>query len=325
MKKACGWGLGVGAAWHGCRLEACCCCCCCMSATSETMACSRWKRLRMAWSVRPGSRCAIWYQRWPSSATEATMTASSARVHETRSGLASSDRLTPALARCVGESVAQSPLFLPPLPPAALRRAFSGGGGGSKPSPGGMQSLSRFQRFRTASSERPGSWAAIFRQRQPYRLTPSLMISSSAHVHSFRSGPLREEVRLQGTRAPLSPFSRRESGEGPQSASEALAEALAEAGEADAGDDMGIGVPLSGIIDAMAVLGEVVAEVTAPVVADVTAEVTAGGRAEEGRREGAGGERAAGALGLWPRDETLEVEGACGDEGPSSPCIRSSG
>ena len=38
-------------------------CCACIF-WSCIMAWSRWYRLRMAWSVRPGSRCAIWYLRW---------------------------------------------------------------------------------------------------------------------------------------------------------------------------------------------------------------------------------------------------------------------
>ena len=45
----------------------------------------RWYRLRIAWSVRPGSRCAIRYHLWPSSSTDCTIVASSNFDHCTRS------------------------------------------------------------------------------------------------------------------------------------------------------------------------------------------------------------------------------------------------
>eukprot|EP00967_Tisochrysis_lutea_P083556 scaffold116175_cov28-Tisochrysis_lutea.AAC.3 len=47
--------------------------------------------------------------------------------------------------------------------------------------------LRRFQRLRTASSERPGSMVAICRHRQPCSMTARLMYSSSPGDHSFRS------------------------------------------------------------------------------------------------------------------------------------------
>ena len=47
-------------------------------------------------------------------------------------------------------------------------------------------SCSRLQRLRTASSERPGSCAAITRQRQPSFSTPLRMSASSSALHSLR-------------------------------------------------------------------------------------------------------------------------------------------
>ena len=55
---------------------------------------------------------------------------------------------------------------------------------------------SRCQRLRTVSSERPGSCAAILRHLQPKMVTPERMSSSSAAVHSLRSGPLRLPAAL---------------------------------------------------------------------------------------------------------------------------------
>mmetsp|Transcript_22104 Transcript_22104/g.71346 ORF Transcript_22104/g.71346 Transcript_22104/m.71346 type:complete len:453 (+) Transcript_22104:1156-2514(+) len=49
-----------------------------------------------------------------------------------------------------------------------------------------MVSWRRLHRLRTASSERPGSWAAMTRQRHPSCSTPFLMSSSSCGDHSLR-------------------------------------------------------------------------------------------------------------------------------------------
>ena len=51
---------------------------------SSNIACSRAYRLRIAWSVRPGSRGAIRDHFWPSSATDCMIVVSSARVQATR-------------------------------------------------------------------------------------------------------------------------------------------------------------------------------------------------------------------------------------------------
>merc|ERR1719440_2514472 len=78
-----------------------------------------------------------------------------------------------------------------------FRGAAGFGGGGAETSPPSAAAaaassfFSRFHRLRTASSERPGSIAAILRHLQPWRATPLRIVSSSAVLHSLRSEPLR--------------------------------------------------------------------------------------------------------------------------------------
>mmetsp|Transcript_726 Transcript_726/g.1500 ORF Transcript_726/g.1500 Transcript_726/m.1500 type:complete len:255 (+) Transcript_726:855-1619(+) len=126
---------------------------------------------------------------------------SSPCVHETRSGFSLTSLASfgsrvwlPAAARRADGGSAK--LLPPPPPPCSLPEMgtdFSGGisaAAAAAASPA-LYSLSLFHRLRTASSERPGSIAAIFLHRQPTRSTLERMISSSAGVHSLRSAPLR--------------------------------------------------------------------------------------------------------------------------------------
>mmetsp|Transcript_18858 Transcript_18858/g.48188 ORF Transcript_18858/g.48188 Transcript_18858/m.48188 type:complete len:390 (+) Transcript_18858:317-1486(+) len=136
----------------------------------------------MACSVRPGRRRAILPHLCPKSATELTIVSSSCRDQLMRSGL-----LPPS------PSALLLPRYLPPLRPLDLplpsvRPASPLTLAGRR---GFCASFSRFQRLRTASSERPGSMEAMIRQRQPWLSTFERMSSSSLADHSLRSATLR--------------------------------------------------------------------------------------------------------------------------------------
>mmetsp|Transcript_23974 Transcript_23974/g.71332 ORF Transcript_23974/g.71332 Transcript_23974/m.71332 type:complete len:235 (-) Transcript_23974:131-835(-) len=131
---------------------------------SSTILSSRCQRLRMACSVRPGMRCAMRYHLCPISRTDEMMIASSACVHPIRSGFAPPSSPLADARRRTGGAAGLPPSPVTPVSPAALRPeappllspAF-----GSPSSP----PLSRDQRLRTASSERPCSCEAMRRQR----------------------------------------------------------------------------------------------------------------------------------------------------------------
>mmetsp|Transcript_23436 Transcript_23436/g.59802 ORF Transcript_23436/g.59802 Transcript_23436/m.59802 type:complete len:311 (+) Transcript_23436:624-1556(+) len=145
----------------------------------------------------------------PSSATERRIVSSSAFVQEMRSGFGSfSGRSTfdsfdwvgaaaaspPAAGTAAAPTAPATPAAGPtkaPLPPSAAS-ALDGEESTSR------ISRSRFQRLRTASSERPGNLEAILRQRHPCSTTDALIIESSASVHSLRSAPLRAGLAAGG-------------------------------------------------------------------------------------------------------------------------------
>ena len=144
-----------------------------------------------------GSRRAISNHLWPSSATHCTMMSSSARVHEVRSFLSHDARsfFSGALFRSTSLSggpgcraVPSLALLLPPPPPPILGAARLAAlfGLGCCCSGGRIDSCSRLHRLRTASSDLPGSCAAITRHLQPSICTPWRMRSSSAKLHSLR-------------------------------------------------------------------------------------------------------------------------------------------
>lgn len=57
---------------------------------------NRCQRLRIAWSVRPGRRSAIWNHLWPSSATEHVISSSSSGFQPIRSGFRRSSPTSPS-------------------------------------------------------------------------------------------------------------------------------------------------------------------------------------------------------------------------------------
>mmetsp|Transcript_34252 Transcript_34252/g.94338 ORF Transcript_34252/g.94338 Transcript_34252/m.94338 type:complete len:226 (+) Transcript_34252:151-828(+) len=158
---------------------------------SAYIVCSRWKRLRIAWSVRPGSRLAILCHLVPISCTLCRIVSSSVRLQLTRSGLTRSG-----------------------LPPPSVESLRAGGGGGGSGMPL-SRLFSRLHRLRTASSERPGSMAAITRHLQPCAATAPRIASSSAFVHSLRSPPLRPESPLPAALPPSPDVAVTDAGEPP--------------------------------------------------------------------------------------------------------------
>ena len=212
--------------------------------------CSLDQRLRIAWSVRPGSRRAISNHLCPSSDTPCTITSSSARVQEDLSlrkplplppppppPLLAGDLIRAALPSplprrptstlraavsavrasppppvppppppFVGPSAEAGPALLPPLPPLpdALMAAAPVASASVPPASDALApqlrltppsrppvlllavSCSLLQRLRTASSDLPGSWAAMTRHRQPSCSTPRRISSSSCGDHSLR-------------------------------------------------------------------------------------------------------------------------------------------
>ena len=171
----------------------------------------------MAWSVRPGSRSAIWNQRWPSSCTLCVMMASSALVHPTRSGL----RLSSAFTRASPLLMAVHTWFFlswphlehryvpapPPPPPVLAGTVPSPSAASPRARPEASASLSRLYLLRTASSERPGSIAAICRHLHPICCTPCQISWSSRTAHSLRllSDASLAPVPLPLPLAPLPP------------------------------------------------------------------------------------------------------------------------
>mmetsp|Transcript_31497 Transcript_31497/g.67732 ORF Transcript_31497/g.67732 Transcript_31497/m.67732 type:complete len:251 (-) Transcript_31497:847-1599(-) len=149
----------------------------------------------MACSVRPGRWCAIWHQRWPLSATRQPMSLSSSAVHPS---------LSTRLPCCGSERAGLPPLGLLVLPQAGTLVGLLSPVSSLLPSSTFtlLASLSLFQRLRTASSERPGSIAAIFLQRQPSSTTPIQIIRSSVADHSLRSSALRLRTGLVGPKSP---------------------------------------------------------------------------------------------------------------------------
>mmetsp|Transcript_38831 Transcript_38831/g.77708 ORF Transcript_38831/g.77708 Transcript_38831/m.77708 type:complete len:250 (+) Transcript_38831:537-1286(+) len=126
---------------------------------SRLRICRRCHRLRMACSVRRGSRSAMRFQRWPYSRTEEDMMRSSSSLHDCLCSAPS--RFTRGNDGC--------------FVPQAL-------------------CCMRAHRFRTASSDRPGSSAAIARHRNPSFCTPLRIAASSQDAHSLRLPSLRALV-----------------------------------------------------------------------------------------------------------------------------------
>eukprot|EP00315_Gephyrocapsa_oceanica_P025711 CAMPEP_0185457956 /NCGR_PEP_ID=MMETSP1365-20130426/81272_1 /TAXON_ID=38817 /ORGANISM="Gephyrocapsa oceanica, Strain RCC1303" /LENGTH=214 /DNA_ID=CAMNT_0028064451 /DNA_START=423 /DNA_END=1064 /DNA_ORIENTATION=+ len=180
------------------------CMLCAWRACTRARCCSRFHRLRIAWSVRDGSRAATAHQRGPSSRTAVTITSSSSADQLIRCRVpsppsSSPDPSSPALLRIVLAATAP-PLEALALPPAAswpplVRRVLVGGGGGGRSTRGrpaaaasasSSSSRNLFQRLRTESSDRPGKCGAMRRQRMPIRWTQARMVASSSIDHAFR-------------------------------------------------------------------------------------------------------------------------------------------
>mmetsp|Transcript_59554 Transcript_59554/g.98751 ORF Transcript_59554/g.98751 Transcript_59554/m.98751 type:complete len:202 (+) Transcript_59554:645-1250(+) len=184
--------------------------------------CNRLQRLRVACSVRPGNRRVIASHLWPNSNTPAAMILSSAAVHTLLRTLVCVLKKSAVPLCSVKSSVELDRLEdgeTPPLPTASGFTAFvrtalpclpvQFGQSHSMSAmaerwpllaasaivlanlhlalgcPGSV-ACSLAQRLRTASSDRPGSCAAMVRQRQPSCSTPVRINSSSTALHSLR-------------------------------------------------------------------------------------------------------------------------------------------
>mmetsp|Transcript_114 Transcript_114/g.219 ORF Transcript_114/g.219 Transcript_114/m.219 type:complete len:250 (+) Transcript_114:1030-1779(+) len=155
---------------------------------------SRWKRLRIACEVRPGSSAMMRFHLCPNTATERRMISSSSALQSVRSMrlprshasdvLAASPQSLPAHERRSEPGNGLSPLL------STEPRSYSRG----------TCSCRRFHRVRIASSVLPGSVAARERHRPPYLATATRMNSSSRDDHCFCAGPRPAGLKSRSTK-----------------------------------------------------------------------------------------------------------------------------